>query len=84
MAEGELKCPKCDRTFSMAAHLARHTSTIHATKARKKTGKKKARKRKAKRKVGRPKAAKKKAGKRKAKVKSNPETKTCHCGGGIQ
>ncbi len=29
MAKGAFKCPKCDRTFSMAAHLARHTNTIH-------------------------------------------------------
>lgn len=69
MAEAEFKCPKCDRTFSMAAHLARHDSTAHAAKTRKKTAKKKARKRKAKRKVGRPKVAKKKAGKRRAKGK---------------
>ena len=26
------KCAKCDRKFSMAAHLARHMSTIHASK----------------------------------------------------
>jgi len=60
MAKGEFKCSKCDRTFSMAAHLARHTSTIHATKARKKTGKKRTAKPKVKRKVGRPKGAKRK------------------------
>ena len=24
-----LKCPKCDRKFSMAAHLARHQNTMH-------------------------------------------------------
>lgn len=30
MAKGKYKCPQCDRTFSMAAHLARHQSTIHA------------------------------------------------------
>ncbi len=59
MAKGKFQCSKCDRTFSMAAHLARHTSTIHATKARKKTAKKRTRKRKAKRKVGRPKGVKK-------------------------
>ena len=28
---GEFKCSKCDRSFSMAAHLARHMSTIHAS-----------------------------------------------------
>jgi uncharacterized C2H2 Zn-finger protein len=46
----KFKCPKCDRTFSMAAHLARHMNTIHASKARKKVAKKKvARKRRVKR-----------------------------------
>ena len=40
MAKRRLKCPKCDRTFSMAAHLARHTSTAHATGARKALAKK--------------------------------------------
>ena len=34
MAKKSLKCPKCDRTFSMPAHLARHTSTIHGVRAR--------------------------------------------------
>lgn len=29
--KGVFKCPKCDRKFSMAAHLARHTSTIHSS-----------------------------------------------------
>lgn len=69
MAKGEFKCPRCDRTFSMAAHLARHNSTTHAPKGRKKRAKKKTRRRKAKRKVGRPKGTKKKAGKRKARGK---------------
>jgi uncharacterized C2H2 Zn-finger protein len=32
----KFKCSRCDRTFSMAAHLARHQNTMHATKARKK------------------------------------------------
>ncbi len=32
---GSYKCEKCDRTFSMAAHLARHLSTIHASPAAK-------------------------------------------------
>ncbi len=35
MARRMFKCPKCDRRFSMAAHLARHTSTIHASKSKK-------------------------------------------------
>lgn len=33
MAKATFKCPKCDRTFSMAAHLARHMNTIHSTKS---------------------------------------------------
>lgn len=33
MAKGSFECPKCDRTFSMAAHLARHMNTIHRAKA---------------------------------------------------
>ena len=47
MADQEFKCSKCDRTFSMAAHLARHASAAHgakrtakAAKKRKKTAKK--------------------------------------------
>src|SRR5256885_175718 len=28
------KCPKCDRSFGMAAHLARHMNTKHAAGAR--------------------------------------------------
>lgn len=35
MAKGAFKCSKCDRTFSMAAHLARHTNTIHGGGSRK-------------------------------------------------
>ncbi|MHC4065769.1 MAG: HTH domain-containing protein [Planctomycetota bacterium] len=66
MAKGKFKCSKCDRTFAMAAHLARHVSTTHAAKGRKKTAKKKARRRKAKRRVGRPKGVKKKVRRAKA------------------
>jgi hypothetical protein len=29
---GKFKCAACDRTFSMAAHLGRHKSTMHAAK----------------------------------------------------
>lgn len=36
----KFKCSKCDRTFSMAAHLARHQSTTHGSKARRKATKK--------------------------------------------
>ncbi len=27
-----LKCPKCSRKFSMAAHLGRHMATVHGAK----------------------------------------------------
>lgn len=34
-----LHCPKCDRTFSMAAHLARHVNSMHGSgRKKKKTG----------------------------------------------
>ena len=68
MAKKSLKCPKCERTFSMPAHLARHVNSIHSKKAKKKVAKKKRSKGKAKRKVGRPKGAKKKV--RRAKRKA--------------
>ena len=61
-----LKCPKCKRTFSMAAHLARHVSAIHGKKASKKLAKKKSRK--GKRRVGRPKGVAKKVGRPKSRV----------------
>jgi len=31
----KFKCSKCDRSFSMPAHLARHMNTIHATPGQK-------------------------------------------------
>jgi len=39
--KGSFKCPKCDRTFSMAAHLARHMNSVHASKGKKKAAKRK-------------------------------------------
>ena len=56
MARGKFKCSKCDRSFSMAAHLARHVNAIH----KRKTGAAMAKKRRVTaratgvRKVGRP------------------------------
>ena len=47
MARKTLKCSKCGRKFSMAAHLARHMSASHGRK-------KKARRAKTKHRVGRP------------------------------
>ena len=37
---GKFACLACRRTFSMAAHLARHRSAMHAAKGRKKTQRK--------------------------------------------
>ena len=54
MARKRFKCRKCDRSFSMAAHLARHVNAIHK-KAKKKVAKKPPKTRR----VGRPKQAKK-------------------------
>lgn len=42
MAKAKYECRRCKRTFSMAAHLARHNSTIHRSKKKKKATKKKA------------------------------------------
>jgi uncharacterized C2H2 Zn-finger protein len=50
MAKEKFKCSECGRTFSMAAHLARHTNTTHAAKAGRKKVRKKATKRRPKRK----------------------------------
>ena len=63
MARQRFKCSKCDRSFSMAAHLARHMNSTHASPQKKAAAK---RKRKAKR----PKVAKKvKKAKRTKKAK---------------
>ncbi len=52
------KCSKCDRSFKMAGHLARHLSATHGKKTKKKTTTVKKAKRRGKRtmkKGGRPK-----------------------------
>ena len=57
MPRKKFKCPKCDRSFSMARHLGRHMTATHGTKSRKRTLKK-AKKRSVRRKnkrAGRPK-----------------------------
>ena len=46
MTPGSFKCPKCDRSFTMAAHLGRHTNTIHGSRRKPKSA--------ARRKPGRP------------------------------
>ena len=59
MPKKTFKCSKCDRSFKMAAHLARHASSAHGAK-KKKTLAKKAKRRGKKRtmkKGGRPKGA---------------------------
>ena len=51
------KCPKCDRAFSMAAHLARHMNTIHGSrgaKAAAKRGKRRKVKARGAKRIGRP------------------------------
>lgn len=35
MSKAKFKCKRCKRSFNMAAHLARHMNTIHASKKRK-------------------------------------------------
>ena len=35
MPRAKFRCKRCKRSFKMAAHLARHNSTIHASKKRK-------------------------------------------------
>ena len=48
-AQRKIKCPRCDRTFSMPAHLARPLNTTHGSNAKKKVSKKKAGKRQVRR-----------------------------------
>ena len=56
MPKKKFKCSKCDRSFSMAGHLARHFNAMHTRKGKKKVAKRK--RGKGKRKVGRPKGSK--------------------------
>ena len=58
MPRKKFKCSKCDRSFKMAAHLARHASSAHGAKKKKAKTAKKAKRRGKKRmmkKAGRPK-----------------------------
>ena len=60
MPKKTFKCSKCDRSFKMAGHLARHMTATHGTKKKRKTTVKKAKRRGKKRtmkRVGRPKGA---------------------------
>ncbi len=54
MPRKKFRCSRCKRTFSMAAHLARHKNATHGKKSGKKAATK-TRKPKARRKLGRPK-----------------------------
>ena len=58
MPKKTFKCSKCDRSFKMAGHLARHLSATHGKKTKKKTktAKRRGKKRTAK-KLGRPKGS---------------------------
>ena len=60
MPKKTFKCSKCDRSFKMAGHLARHQSATHGMKTKKKATAKKAKRRGKKRtmkKAGRPKGS---------------------------
>ncbi len=57
MPKKTFKCPKCDRSFSMAGHLGRHLSASHGRKKQKKAAKKAKKRsvRRRKKRAGRPK-----------------------------
>ena len=59
MPRKKFKCSKCDRSFKMAAHLARHASSAHGAKKKRKTTKKAKRrgKKRMMKKAGRPKGS---------------------------
>ena len=57
MTPGSFKCPKCDRSFSMAAHLGRHANTIHGSRKGPKPVAKRKPGRPRKNRVGRPKGS---------------------------
>ncbi len=61
MPRKTFKCSKCDRSFKMAGHLARHLSATHGTKKKRKTKTVKKAKRRGKKrmmkKAGRPKGS---------------------------
>ena len=60
MPKTTFKCSKCDRSFKMAGHLARHQSATHGMKTKKKATVKKAKRRGKKqtmKRAGRPKGS---------------------------
>ena len=59
MPKKSFKCSKCDRSFKMAGHLARHMTATHGTKKKTKTAKKAQRrgKKRTMKKGGRPQGA---------------------------
>ncbi len=74
MPRKKFKCSKCDRRFSMAAHLARHANAMH-----KKAGKKAAKKKAKARSAGQPRSTKKIRRKRSSGVSAHRPT-----GGGVR
>lgn len=57
MTPGTFKCPKCDRSFTMAAHLGRHANTIHGSRKRPKPVSKRKTGSARTRRIGRPKGS---------------------------
>ena len=59
MPKKTFKCSKCDRSFKMAGHLARHLSATHGAKKKRKTAKKAKRrgKKRTMKRAGRPKGS---------------------------
>ena len=59
MPKKTFKCSKCDRSFKMAGHLARHLSATHGAKKKRKTVKKAKRrgKKRTMKRAGRPKGS---------------------------
>ena len=59
MPKKTFKCSKCDRSFKMAGHLARHQSATHGTKKKTKSVKKAKRrgKKRTMKRAGRPKGS---------------------------
>ncbi len=57
MPKKTFECSKCDRSFKMAGHLARHLSATHGAKKKGKTLKKAKRRGKRTKRAGRPKGS---------------------------
>jgi len=57
MTPGSFKCPKCDRSFIMAAHLGRHINTIHGSRKKPKPASKRTPARSRRSRIDRPKGS---------------------------